>query len=147
MSPRLHTRRSSLWAFLQLHSQTVFTQADIWCNQQTHSKPHTLRQCQTSEWYNWEKNVRVTVGQKNGSDLSYIFIQIGLLQVNQFKLNPLQDLFQWLACFVIQLFTWRKSQKKKKKRYIYIYKIISQNTSFCKSPICLCFWPLCASYL
>lgn len=41
------------------------------------------------------------------SDLrsSYIFIQVGLLQVYHFELDPLQNLFQRLTCFVVQLFT------------------------------------------
>lgn len=48
---------------------------------------------------------KVKMGDINGFDLTYVFIQIGLLQVNHFKLNPLQNLLQRLACFVIQLFT------------------------------------------
>lgn len=40
---------------------------------------------------------------KEGS--SYIFIQVGLLQVYHFKLDPLQNLFQRLTCFVVQLLT------------------------------------------
>ena len=36
---------------------------------------------------------------------SYIFIQVCLLQVYHFELDPFQNLFQRLTCFVVQLLT------------------------------------------
>ena len=48
---------------------------------------------------------RWMMGVKGGC--SYIFIQVGLLQVYHFKLDSLQNLLQRLTCFVVQLFTLR----------------------------------------
>lgn len=59
----------------------------------------TLREMK--EWKEIEAYLKI---QKEAWS-SYIFIQVGLLQVYHFKLDPLQNLLQRLACFVVQLLT------------------------------------------
>lgn len=41
---------------------------------------------------------------------TYIFIQARLLQIDNFELDPLENFFQRLAGFVIQLLPWEKSK-------------------------------------
>lgn len=109
-------------------SLMVFTQVDIWSNQKTHGKHSTsccrskterggVRQTQHDSDRGWAMgetdrqwgrictvSVHATLREMKGrwkTETSYIFIQVGLLQVYHFKLDPLQNLFQRLACFVV----------------------------------------------
>lgn len=118
-------------------SLMVFTQVDIWSNQKAHDKQSTSCQCskrgqgdqsvtegrkitvkeRVNDMREWQADVTDT--ERNGekesdrerfskAGSSYIFIQVGLLQVDHFKLDSLQNLFQRLTCFVVQLLTWSK---------------------------------------
>lgn len=53
-----------------------------------------------------------------GTEEPYVFIQARLLQIDDFELDPLENLLQGLAGLVIQLLPWGAGKQNKKKKEV-----------------------------
>lgn len=86
-------------------SLMVFIEGDIWTSQlqwDWNRSEWDWRRRATAQ-LKWESEVKERERRKR---VSHIFIQVGLLQVDDLKLDSLQNLLHGLTRFVVQLFTW-----------------------------------------